>query len=511
MAGPNLPTNRAVGTPDPAGDANVVHSIVNAFDTGLRGALAGQVLQWNGTAYAPATPAAGGGTGGGSTTVTVAATNTPAGLRANATYICDGVDDQVSIQSALDALPTTGGLIVLLAGDFFLSAGIKVRKHGTRLTGSGIASNVTASQQGFGTRLRVVAGFTDTSVVEFADTTGTNAISTVALENMNIDGGDQGTNVTGVYLRGHTSDVSRVRVSNMSGTGFRVEGYAATPTTPNGWATYDTMFSRCIATDNVGSGFHFAAGAQDDHMVECLSFNNDIGIQIQAASQQITNCHTYNNRINVWFNNNGTRTKIVNLKCEGAQNHGIWLDNTTTGTSDVQIVASNFKDNGEATHNTFDHISFGTGTPGHARTSIIGCNFSTTKTATGPNPRSAIYATGGSIQGLLIASCNFAGAAAYGTQTIMTSANSTLTASGNSYGSTGVGKGHARGNVAVANGGTITISLARVPTYYNVSATVAGQVATVTAATAAALTISLQTNAGAAVTTAATVTYEAEI
>lgn len=506
MAGPNLPTNRAVGTPDPAGDANVVHGIVNAFDTGLKSAGAGQVLQWNGSVYAPATPASGGGGTGGPTVLTVAAANTPAAIRANASYLCDGVADQVEVQSAVDALPATGGRVQFLEGDFFFSAGVKARKHGTRVSGAGMATTIGASQQGFGTRIRVVAGFTDTAVLEFADLSGTNAISTVALDNLTIDGFDVGTGVHGVWFRGHTSDISRVRVSNMSGDGIRVEGYT-------GWATYDTMLSRCIATDNVGSGFHFAAGAQDDHLVECLSFNNgDAGVRIAAASQQLTGIHCYNNRVGIWFDNNGTRTKVVNAKIEGSDQHGIWFDNATSGTSDVQIVGCNFKNNGEQLSNTYDHISFGTNAAaGHARTLIANCSFSVATPSGGALPRYGIFATGGSIQGLLVAGCNFAGSASFGTACVATSTNSAITAEANAFGATSIGKTASRGIASVANGGTITISLARVPTFYQVTATVAGQVAVVTAATAASLTVSLQTNAGAAVTTAANVSYIAEI
>lgn len=506
MAGPNLPTNRAVGTPDPAGDANAVHGIVNAFDTGLKTAASGQALIWNGLVYAPANlPAVGGGTGAGSAVVTVAASNTPAALKAAATYVCDGVADEVTIQSALDALPATGGLVQLLGGEFvWASAKVRVEKHGTILAGIGMGAIAGASQQGYGTRIRVATGFTDTCAILVADTTGTNAISTCTVRDMTIVGSDTGTNVHGLFWRGHTGAIDRVRVSNMSGDGIRVEGYAT-------WATYDTMLSRCITSDNAGSGIHCSTAAQDLHIVQCISFNNDAGIQIRAASQQITNCHTYNNRLNVWFNNNGARTKILNLKCEGAEQHGILFDNTTAGTSDVQIAESNFKNNGESLTNTFDHISFGTAAPGHARPSITGCSFSIASPVGGALPRAGIYATGAAIQGLSVASCNFAGSASFGTACIVSSTTAAISARANTYGATSVGRGQAQGIASVANGGTVTINLARVPTFYQVSATVAGQVATVTAATAASLTVSLQTNAGAAVTTAANVMYQAEI
>jgi len=42
--------------------------------------------------------------------------------KARANYICDGTDDDVEIQAAIDALPATGGKVLLSAGNFALSA-----------------------------------------------------------------------------------------------------------------------------------------------------------------------------------------------------------------------------------------------------------------------------------------------------------------------------------------------------------------------------------------------------
>ena len=49
-------------------------------------------------------------------TFTVAASDAPGNVRAQADYICDGTDDHVQIQAAIDALPAEGGKIVLSQG-----------------------------------------------------------------------------------------------------------------------------------------------------------------------------------------------------------------------------------------------------------------------------------------------------------------------------------------------------------------------------------------------------------
>ena len=50
--------------------------------------------------------------------VTVAASDSSAAARASADYLCHGVDDQQEIQTALNALPATGGEVVLTKGTF---------------------------------------------------------------------------------------------------------------------------------------------------------------------------------------------------------------------------------------------------------------------------------------------------------------------------------------------------------------------------------------------------------
>ena len=53
-----------------------------------------------------------------------------------ADYVCPGVDDQVVIQAAIDALPTSGGKVVLLDGTYNLSANVTLNDN-VHLSGNG--------------------------------------------------------------------------------------------------------------------------------------------------------------------------------------------------------------------------------------------------------------------------------------------------------------------------------------------------------------------------------------
>ena len=84
--------------------------------------------------YAPAsTP----GTGGKAYARFVVGTSMAGWTGEMVDYLCDGVDDQVEIQAAIDALPEGGGEVVLLDGVYNISARISINSGGVCLVGNG--------------------------------------------------------------------------------------------------------------------------------------------------------------------------------------------------------------------------------------------------------------------------------------------------------------------------------------------------------------------------------------
>lgn len=52
-------------------------------------------------------------------------------------YLCDGTDDQVEINAAIQALPSGGGEIVILDGTYNINATINIRIDNVTLSGNG--------------------------------------------------------------------------------------------------------------------------------------------------------------------------------------------------------------------------------------------------------------------------------------------------------------------------------------------------------------------------------------
>src|SRR5690606_33670066 len=52
-------------------------------------------------------------------------------------YLCDGVDDQEEINAAIQALPVSGGEIIILDGTYNITAKINVNKSNISIKGNG--------------------------------------------------------------------------------------------------------------------------------------------------------------------------------------------------------------------------------------------------------------------------------------------------------------------------------------------------------------------------------------
>ena len=76
----------------------------------------------------------------------VIGTSTAGWTSADCDYLCDGTADQVEIMAALNALPTTGGEVVILDGTYNITAEIIVSRNNTLIRGNG---NATILKRGF--------------------------------------------------------------------------------------------------------------------------------------------------------------------------------------------------------------------------------------------------------------------------------------------------------------------------------------------------------------------------
>ncbi|MCL0070519.1 right-handed parallel beta-helix repeat-containing protein [Dehalococcoidia bacterium] len=132
-------------------------------------------------------------------TIVVAAHNSSPQSKAQADFIADGVDDQVTIQAAIDALPAGGGKVVLLEGTYHITFDPAKVMWGT-LSAIALRSNLTLVGQGSGTLLRIPT----ITTVPWRNVIGGLDVSNVRIEGLRIDLNHGGDPATGMMVNGIT-------------------------------------------------------------------------------------------------------------------------------------------------------------------------------------------------------------------------------------------------------------------------------------------------------------------
>ncbi len=315
--------------------------------------------------------------------------------------------DWAAIQAAINAY----GAVDMPQGDYMLSRTLKANKHNIALLGRGAGQFTGATQTpATGTRLRIISSFVGTEVLRVALDSGATPVHGALLRDFAIDGELIGpAALDGILLQSNRALLDNVTVHRMKGDGIRVKGTA-------GFDTYDTELRRPMVFDCAGSGLRLDTDAADVQIMGGVSARNLYGIRIGSASVQITGVHTYDStNFNIWFDGSGSRSKLVNMKIEGAGQHGVLLDSSGgAGPSDVQIVGCQFHDNGDTTTNTYDHIC-SLGTAQSNRLNISGCNFGWKNGANPNKPRYAVNAATSGAVDWKVSGCVFGALSNFGT------------------------------------------------------------------------------------------------
>jgi parallel beta-helix repeat protein len=190
-----------------------------------------------------------------------------------ADYTCDGTDDQVWIQKAIDDLPdltelnAKQGMVYLLEGVFNISASLLL-KSGTTLVGTGA------------------------NTVLMAATAGTNIISAggsgLLISQLKIDGNDS-KGLNGIYLNDvDNSKISGIWIERMSGYGIELD---------NG--SLQNEISDNFLQSNTGGGIHILQANSDmgNIITRNQVFSNGNGIFIEGAAGEAINAFIAKNNV----------------------------------------------------------------------------------------------------------------------------------------------------------------------------------------------------------------------
>lgn len=222
-----------------------------------------------------------------------------------ADYVCDGIDDDVQIQEAINALPAGGGSVVLLEGNYNLTALVYTEDF------------VQIRGQGYSTVLHTIGNH---RVISVATDDG------VIVQDLRIIGSGAGHAANdGVYISGSNNPtVHNVRCESCGGNGIEVTG-----------ASDDVTLTENYAISNQGHGI-YAHGTSHD-----IIFSNNHAKENGGCGMWI-----YNSLAGI-FSSNVSQDNV---------NHGILL----TGSSDNIIANNNSSGNDSGNTATFDGICIDT-------------------------------------------------------------------------------------------------------------------------------------------------------
>ncbi|MEM7111212.1 MAG: hypothetical protein AAF614_02180 [Chloroflexota bacterium] len=343
---------------------------------------------------------------GGSLSLLVAAADAPEVVKTVAHFQCDGVDDQVQINQAIESLGAAGGLVQLSEGTFYCHDAVRLN------------SRITLFGKGPGTVLKAIGswaafdGSTPGGIIEpshggvertlvalmtlhgnrYGDEANVKGvyynITTKAEFEVGPDAAhtfrdlyivltkQHGFHIKGTFMRG--SQISHVRVFG-AGRDGESEGHGFLVECP------DNFFSQCESGGSSGSGFY--VGATNLHFASCKSwFSGLAGWQILRPRGQFAACEAQDNVGHGFYIDTGP-TSLVG--CHADSNS--WNEEAQTAVYDgfhipwgrrIQLIGCSAYDKNESNRGNWQRYGFYLG-PGAEQCQVIGTAVDNAVGATG--------------------------------------------------------------------------------------------------------------------------------
>jgi len=224
----------------------------------------------------------GGRASDGGVVLTVAAADAPSKIKARADYVCDGVDDHVQIQAAIDSFPVSGdqirGAVVLSSGKFVIGDTIKMYRTATGL----MMSSITLRGQNCATTQIVLANGVNKSMIEAIVPDGSNAkVYFTGIYDLEVNGNRAKNTSSGTYTESTFGNGILISHSNRgAGTG----------------AIFDFHINRVMAIECVGHGFNLNT-SWGGKITDCITeLNNKSGLSLGGTQNYVSNHFTAYNR-----------------------------------------------------------------------------------------------------------------------------------------------------------------------------------------------------------------------
>jgi hypothetical protein len=255
-----------------------------------------------------------------SATIVIAASDSSAKSKAQADYVCDGIDDQVEIQAAIDALPSSGGSILLLEGTFLLDAPHDFYVAGSKYSIAVNKSNLTISGTR-GTVLKLKDGINIGEALNLYLVTLNITGNNVLIENIKFD--NNCANITADYniaIWGGTSGTYAQYV-DISKNYF--ENHKRWAIYTDGGGYYWNIHHNTIVPSSVAGGIGFHNGPQFSRIAD-----NIIAAYSESAAKVGVFIDSVNHTV---ITGNSIKHAEIGIECYDAVKYSMITNNKFTG------------------------------------------------------------------------------------------------------------------------------------------------------------------------------------
>jgi hypothetical protein len=266
-------------------------------------------------------------------------------------YLCDGVEDNAEINAAIQALPSGGGTIKILAGEYILSNSLNLNKHGMILIGDGPGTKIKLPS----TSNSLVVSANNITIRDIAipkgNTTNGNPIFAQDIEGLTIDNVNISDCFYAIQLKAVRKSYIRKCTITSSKGGINVSyAYINGVYVPS---------ERIVITGNfisgiIDSGVSVNAPSKgvlvsDNHIQDCgTGVTSLINTDTQVSNIIIKSNTCINNqycgiRIQATSSNEGSTADSIHIDgntCGGSQ-YGIWIQGYSTKTNFKKSTISN--------------------------------------------------------------------------------------------------------------------------------------------------------------------------
>lgn len=256
-------------------------------------------------------------------------------------FLCDGIDDNIEINKAIQSLPEDGGEIVILDGTYNISSPILLNKNNTKISGNGKST-------------KLVRGWDSSSEEGIINIGAVNVGCTI--ENIYLDGSSgtySNTNNVGIFVSTDNNKISGNTIGN-SYSAILLSGNKEIVTDNN---VFDSDIgislsssNSCIVSDNILNNMEFKAISLSDSL-----YNNIISNSCNKGSN--TESDYTETQYSIYLSGSSSNNLITNNMIMGKD----VIDITGNETNTVVYNKWNDSSSGEA-NLSFDDLLYTPGT-----------------------------------------------------------------------------------------------------------------------------------------------------